>query len=221
MSNSVFSCSHLSNQIGDPLATLTWQMQDKQQGEEDERVCKIAGCAKSERFDSPSVFHDAKFKLHSAKHGECRSELLKFGFFKHWETSREGFEREQRVIFSSVAHRSGHGHRHWETSCKTELASHRNLVHHNIFYIATKSIVYGKIFGNARQKLGVPRTTIYTNKPTWGIFMTTCMWAAVHIDMNQEENLRVARNTEFSEFWPHSQFRKTVCTVCVIRRYSE
>ena len=92
MSNSVFSCIHLSYQIGDPRAMSKRQMQEKRTRRRWARGCNIETCATSCLYDSQSVSSSAEFELISQP-GES------------WETCRDGFEWEQCIKFSSVAHR--------------------------------------------------------------------------------------------------------------------
>ena len=41
-----------------------------------------------------------------------------------------------------------------------------------------------------------------TNVMIWGLFMNASMMAAVHLGKDYEDNLRVTKNTEFSEIRP-------------------
>ena len=130
--------------------------------------------------------------------------MFNFRFIEHRETRCGGFEREQRVKFSSVARRSRHEHEYGETRCETETSEPPSEIWLIIILLYCSYVE--KVFDIVRQKLGRPEDDtmdqIDTNLAMWRIFMTTCTKAAVHLGKDYEENLRVVRNTNFWELRP-------------------
>ena len=127
-------------------------MQDKRQGEDEQRV--VAKSRSGEKVWS--LWHPIglEFKFYTAQPGESKSKL----FNEHGETRGGDFEREQRVKFSSVARRRRHEPEHGETRCETENVFHRQRFDSSqSFCVAIKYLPYvDKVFDNVRQKLGRP-----------------------------------------------------------------
>ena len=84
-----------------------------------------------------------------------------------------------------------------------ERATDKDLVCPNLSVSSEHWTYVERVLRNVRRKLGVPEqeTTdqICINKIMWGIFMNFCMWAAVHLDKDQDQNQRVVRDTDVSE----------------------
>ena len=82
----------------------------------------------------------------------------------------------------------------------------KDLVHHCLSVSSQNWACVDSVFGNVPQKLGLPdddpMDQVFINKAIRRIFTNVCMWASVHFDKDQDQNLRVLRNTGVSEVQP-------------------